>query len=488
MRTVFSICATWLFLSVCCLAAASTTVTSLEVRSGEITIALSSPTRFGVQRARYPDQLVISLPNCRLSDSVSLSDLSAPWFERVQADTTRSGELRLRFLLRGSTRPEVFAPPRTNRIVVTPGRSEQGYSPAPPPVPTATGAAVTTQPPEAEAPSMGPSVSGFAYEPSSPTTGRLVISLSGAVRPQVFYLKTDPSRPRLVVDLPGASVGRESVQPPQNNLVKLIRSGQFNDAARIVLDVSGPVAYSVSTEPYPFRVVVDVRPADPQSDGPQSALGSISDKTSEPPAISRPPGMPRRLQGLLVVVDPGHGGSQKGAVGPSGLREKDVNLDIALRLKQLLLDAGANPVLTREDDSTLADLHTRPLLANQLGAALFISIHCNSNPGTSKLRGTETYFHMQNPVSRSLAACIQRGVTRTAGTKDRGIRSDSIRFPRSGFAVLRGASVPAVLVEVAYINNPDDEKLLSDPEFRQRVAEGILSGVRLYIEGDALQE
>jgi len=470
------------------LADASTTVTSLEVRSGEVTVVLSSPTQYQVQRARYPDQLVISIPNCRVSDSVSLSNISAPWFDRIQADTTQSRELRLRFLLRGSIRPEVFAPPRASRIVITPGRTEHAYTSEPPPDPRPTSNTDARQPADTQIASARPSVTEFVYEPSSPTTGRLVISLSGAVRPQVFFLKSDPSRPRLVVDLPGASVDRQSIQPPQNDFVKLVRSGPFNDGARVVLDLSGPVSYAVSTESYPCRVLVEVRPADPKSEGPGATQAPSREQPSPPATISRPPGMPRQLQGLLIVVDPGHGGSQKGAIGPSGLREKDVNLDIAVRLKRLLLNVGANPVLTREDDSTLADLYTRPLLANQLGAALFISIHCNSNPGSSKLRGTETYYHMQNPVSRSLAACIQHGVTRTAGTNDRGIRSDSIRFPRSGFAVLRGASVPAALVEVAYINNPDDEKLLSDPEFRQRVAEGILAGLRLYIEGDIPRE
>ncbi|MGQ9697836.1 MAG: N-acetylmuramoyl-L-alanine amidase [Armatimonadota bacterium] len=490
MRTACFIFAAWLLLSAHCLAAASTTITSLEVRSGEITITLSSPSRFEVQRARYPDQLVIALPRCRLSESVSLSSISAPWFDRVQADATASGELRLRFLLRGTSRPEVFAPPRTNRIVITPGRTEHGYAPALPPPDNSevrtSSEASDGQPARPQPVSERPAVTEFAYEPTSPTSGRLLISLSGAVRPQVFFLKTDPARPRLVVDLPGASISRLSVQPPDNELVKLVRSGPFNDGARVVLDAAGPLSYSVTTEAYPYRVVVEVRRADPPPLA--ASLEPNAGGTTRPLTISRPAGMPRQLQGLVVVVDPGHGGSQKGAVGPNGLCEKDVNLDIALRLKRILLDAGANPVLTREDDSTLADLSLRPLLANQLGAAVFISIHCNSNPGSSKLRGTETYYHMQNPISRSLAACIQRGVTGTAGTNDRGIRSDSIRFPRSGFAVLRGASVPAVLVEVAYINNPDDERLLSDPGFRQRVAEGILAGLRLYIEGDAVQE
>lgn len=523
MRAVLLICAFMFSLARCTLAWASATVTSINLQSGELTIRFSSPVSYTVHRYRYPDQLVITVDKCQAPQGIHLQSIRAPWLESVKADPGVNGELRLRLFLNGNYRPEVFGLPPTNQIVIIPGRAESSYSSATPPSPqvqiqprpqqTSRSGKTNIQrpqltppaPPEANqepspkpevstqpATTERPNVSSLRYEPKDQNSGTLLIDLTGAVRPRVFYLDTDPNRLRVVVDLPGAVVNEQTIQlreaseasgsaepasSPQNEqLAERIRTGMFQGSARVVLDVNKPVKFSVQTQPYPPRVSVEVTASE------QPSAEPLQPPPSAEQAIVRPPWLQRQLQGLTVVIDPGHGGSHKGAIGPSGLLEKDVNLDIALRLHNLLTQAGVNAFLTRTNDVTIGP-GARPIMANKLGAAVFISIHCNSNPATNRLRGTETYYHMQQPTSRSLAACIQRGVTETAGTKNRGIRSDSIRFPRSGFAALRSAEMPAVLVEVAYINNPEDEKLLADPQFRQRVAEGILNGLRLYIEG-----
>ncbi|MGC8832561.1 MAG: N-acetylmuramoyl-L-alanine amidase [Armatimonadota bacterium] len=517
MRAVLLIGVSLLSLARCSWAWASAAVTSINLQSGELTIRFSSPVSYTVHRYRYPDQLVITIDKCQAPHGMDLQSIRTPWLESVKADPGANGELRLRLFLNGNHRPEVFGLPPTKQIVVVPGRVESGYtSPSPqvqiqsrpqqtsrsggpniqrpqPNYPTPLEAnqetpskpIVSTQPAVAER----PTVSSLRYEPKDQNSGLLLIGLTGAVRPRVFYLDTDPNRLRVVVDLPGATVSEQTIpiaaeadglsEPSHQEgqqLASRIRTGMFQGSARVVLDVNKPVKFSTQLLSYPPQVAVEVTASD------VPGAESLQPPPSTTQAIVRPPWLQRQLQGLTIVIDPGHGGSHKGAVGPSGLLEKDVNLDIALRLYNLLTQAGVNAVLTRSSDVTIGP-GARPAIANKLGAAVFISIHCNSNPATNRLRGTETYYHMQQPTSRSLAACIQRGVTETAGTKNRGIRSDSIRFPRSGFAALRGAEMPAVLVEVAYINNPEDEKLLADPQFRQRVAEGILNGLRLYVEG-----
>lgn len=180
-------------------------------------------------------------------------------------------------------------------------------------------------------------------------------------------------------------------------------------------------------------------------------------------------GKPPLLQGVTIVLDPGHGGSSSGAVGPAGQREKDVALDIALGLAGLLRDNGATVVLTRNDDSTVS-LQKRIELANSSNGLLFLSIHCNGfeDPGAN---GTETYYYRQ--VDRPLAETLQKELL-ALGRHNRGSKYGA-------FYVLKYAKMSSLLVEVAFITNPQEERLLADPLFRRKAAEKLLAGiVRLF--------
>ncbi len=191
------------------------------------------------------------------------------------------------------------------------------------------------------------------------------------------------------------------------------------------------------------------------------------------PPRRRPPLPSRSLGGRMaqVVVDPGHGGRDPGAIGPSGLQEKDVNLDIALKVAQYLREAGARVVLTRNADFYVS-LPARTAMANRLRAKCFVSIHCNAHPVHGSRRGVEVYYYHSH--SFALAKAIHDRMVGELGLKDGGIR-------RRRFYVLRHTAMPSALVEVAYIDHPEEEALLSDPDFRERAARAIADGILDYL-------
>jgi N-acetylmuramoyl-L-alanine amidase len=189
------------------------------------------------------------------------------------------------------------------------------------------------------------------------------------------------------------------------------------------------------------------------------------------------------LAGKIVVIDPGHGGRDTG--GAAGLHpdfyEKNITLAIGLRLRDVLTQNGATVIMTRTDDSFPA-LESRPALANARHADYFISIHADDSAiGRNTLAGTTVYFHGHNSVCRLMASDIGRRVSETSGISYNGVKTDFIRFPNFGFAVLRGSDMPAVLVETGYMNNDHDLAKLRDDGAQQRIAVGITAGLRDFI-------
>jgi N-acetylmuramoyl-L-alanine amidase len=217
-----------------------------------------------------------------------------------------------------------------------------------------------------------------------------------------------------------------------------------------------------------------------------------------------------------IVIDAGHGGHDTGTIGPTGLMEKDLCLDVALRLGKIIQQRlpGADIVYTRSDD-TFIPLEERTNIANQAKADLFISIHANSSQDHAA-RGVETYYlnlkgsaeamevaarenasseqgvhdledlvkkiarnekideskEFAEDIQDSLAKRMQKA---SKTVKDRGVR-------KAPFVVLIGADMPSILTEISFLSNPADEKLLKQPEYRQRVAEGLYQGVASYLQ------
>ena len=217
-----------------------------------------------------------------------------------------------------------------------------------------------------------------------------------------------------------------------------------------------------------------------------------------------------------IVIDPGHGGHDTGTIGPTGLMEKDLCLDVALRLGKIIDQRlpGADVVYTRSDD-TFVPLEERTNIANQAKADLFISIHANSSRDTGA-RGIETYYLNLKGTSEAMEVAARENATAQEGVHDleslvkriaqtekideskefatdiqeslsnriqktsKSVRDRGVR--KAPFVVLIGADMPSILTEISFLSNPADEKLLKQPEQRQRVAEGLYQGISSYLQ------
>lgn len=190
------------------------------------------------------------------------------------------------------------------------------------------------------------------------------------------------------------------------------------------------------------------------------------------------------VSGKKVVIDAGHGGDDPGAKSAAGLREKEINLDVALQLKKYLSRVGVYCVMTRETDRDFfnvpdgssfkkrRDLLYRARIANESGADLFISIHGNSFP-ESIYHGAQVFYDRDDPRSRRLAQAIQNHLVKELGPNH--------RRPKPGnFRVLTETKMPGVTIEVGFLSNPEEARLLGEPHYRDRIAEAISHGVIAY--------
>jgi len=176
--------------------------------------------------------------------------------------------------------------------------------------------------------------------------------------------------------------------------------------------------------------------------------------------------------GITICIDPGHGGRDVGAIGPSGLLEKHVNFDIATRLRDKLAGSGFRVVMTREDD-TKKTLEEIANFANSSNADLFISIHNNSHSAREKC-GTETFYNAGSPGGAQFAGCINAKTIEQIGTLNRGVKS-------ANYKQLINTKMTSALIEGAFISNPEEEAKLNDAGFRDKIATGIYNGIVDYL-------
>lgn len=228
------------------------------------------------------------------------------------------------------------------------------------------------------------------------------------------------------------------------------------------------------------------------------------------------------LKNKTVVIDPGHGGYDPGTIGRSGLREKSVNLDVANRLYKLLKNEGVNVIMTRSTDSFIS-LEKRVEIANNAGADIFLSIHSNANnkrnlngfevyyissevsdytraidsAKNSKLNMSESCFAKNNIYLKAILWDMIYSFSRAesvelanaiCGEAASGMNVKILGVKGARFAVLRGAQIPAVLVEIGFLSNANEERLLKNSYYRQQVAEAISCGVISYIKTYAFAE
>ena len=198
------------------------------------------------------------------------------------------------------------------------------------------------------------------------------------------------------------------------------------------------------------------------ADDTRSANGSLSSKNENTTG-----------PGFKIVIDPGHGGQDPGAKGTSGQYEKDFTLQLALKVKELAeRETQLQIFLTRTDDRTISSIdRERPKFANHLGADLFISIHGNTYTDPSVF-GTETFYYREE--SLPFATIMHKNLLNATGSKDRGVKKEA-------FFVVKDTVMPAVLLEVGYLTNPNEEQKMWKDDYQYRVASSIIEGINEYL-------
>lgn len=334
--------------------------------------------------------------------------------------------------------------------------------------------------------------------------GRVVVHLSGPTTFQAGALAKDASNSkdaRIYVDIDRAKVKGVKREIEVGGAIKRVRVAPRDKGARIVLDLAESLSRKVYYLPEPFRIVIDATNS-------AAATGAAA---ASPGALKR------------VAIDPGHGGHDSGAVGPTGLTEKEVALDVARRAASLLSsELNLETILTRDDD-VFIPLEERTARANAFHADLFVSIHCNASEN-GDARGIEVFVldhdrdmnransriaALENGVrsktldgaldaemasiasrlrsgeigasSRRLGLLLEKSALASLGSRYADINDHGLKS--AGFYVLMGAEMPAVLFETSFISNPEDEARLAKADYRQNLADAVVNAIRAYREG-----
>ncbi len=349
---------------------------------------------------------------------------------------------------------------------------------------------------------------------------RVVLDVDG-VRDYAVSLTKKPTR--LVIELYPAAY--------RGNAIKTETARKNKSAESAVVEAGTAPAAVLSKQLADDTIAVkETPPAAPAGKTlPEPSKTSLTQSAKNRPDLVQPVAAPMptrdgqstltRALGLKIsriVIDAGHGGHDTGTIGPTGLMEKDLCLDVALRLGKLIEQKlpGADVVYTRSDD-TFIPLEERTHIANDAKADLFVSIHANSSPDHGA-RGVETYYlnmkgspeamevaARENAVSqegihdledlvmkiartekidesKELAEDVQDSLSKRIQKTAKPVRNRGVR--KAPFVVLIGADMPSILTEISFLSNPADEQLLKKPEHRQHIAEGVFQGVSAYLE------
>lgn len=350
-----------------------------------------------------------------------------------------------------------------------------------------------------------------------PDHTRLVIDLKG----HIHFKKRSTTKPEQVVfELDNTRLSTQAYKKTQRKgfpqVVQLAR--QWNKPVTITVDLSTLDKYQVLTLKNPNRLVLDLFPS--------SAPPPPRTKPAPPQVVKKPAPKPKRLtpikvvptakprNPLLIVIDPGHGGKDPGALGRKGTREKDIVLKVSRQLKAMIAERlNAKVLMTREKDIFI-ELEDRAKFANSKKADLFVSIHVNSHPKQS-VKGLEIYHFGKASDPRALEVSARENGT---PLKDNGpawqfILADVLADKKidesrdlawiarkalvgklrkhykikdhgvktAPFFVLRMTTMPSILAEIAFVSNPTEEKLITGKTYQKRVAEGIFQGIKAYI-------
>ncbi|HEX7519208.1 MAG TPA: N-acetylmuramoyl-L-alanine amidase, partial [Candidatus Deferrimicrobium sp.] len=389
---------------------------------------------------------------------------------------------------------------------------------------------------------------------------RVAIDTGEEVSWQANTLRADPERslpPRIFIDIRGAGIRDEILRKPvevRNGLLRQVRAGRFDrDTVRVVIELERESTYRVFALPGPFRIIVDIDgegeipvllaspeavappgpiaaesspedpappPVTPPVSPPTPSAGSAVPSATPPiPPVDSPRAAasypsPIRKHRVRVMIDTGHGGKDPGAIGPTGLKEKDVVLAIGRKIREKLSRSGEFDVRMTRDEDVFIPLEERTAMANKGRADLFVSLHINASPNR-RAEGFSTYVLSRGASNREdlelaarengvpirklqgvkfiiddmftgarkneslrLAKTVNDAVVRHVSTLYPG--AQSLGLKQAPFYVLVGARMTAVLVEASFISNLREESRLRDPSCLDGIADGVVEAVRYY--------
>lgn len=465
-----------------------------------VAIDLGDDVKFEAARVPNPDRIYFDLHGAKLSPDLigkSFNVTDDGFLKRIRAAQATGDMTRVVLDVSDVTEYSAFLLPNPYRLIIDihgkksreegTGKREEKTEPA-----------IEVAPAAAPTASAAANISGLP--PMAPTDGG------------------DAVRPIVPAPQPFAVAASKPAAKPVPNTVAVAKPATTSEVTAVsfspgkVEATTAPTSKPiVATVPTPRDVAVATRTTRPKAD--TAAPAKAAEKTADgETSLIRALG----LKINRIVIDAGHGGHDSGTLGADGIEEKDVVLDVALRVGKLLHERlGAEIIYTRSDD-TFIPLETRTAIANKAQADLFLSIHANSSQD-STARGVEVYYlnftsdptaldvaARENAVSgasvhqlsdlvkkitlkdkisesREFAADVEgslfAGLTKgNSGLKDRGVK-------KAPFVVLIGANMPSILAEISFVTNPRDAEQLRQPEYRQRVAESLYAGVAKYESG-----
>jgi len=318
----------------------------------------------------------------------------------------------------------------------------------------------------------------------TPNGTRITLTLTGPVAFEWHRLGDPDDRYWLDIDH-AVLVGAAQTFQSKLAFIKEIKVSQHvldpDQVVRVSITPTQAIDVRVGTiagSPNEIGIEIENQPPDP--DAPIAGVGNtfVTAQASAPPQ----PVLPARTDPTLIVIDPGHGGSDPGSLNPAyGLTESHITLDIAKRLEADLKHQGWHVVMTRDGNYDVGDpngsdaqeLQARCDVANAAGARLFVSVHINSSVSAAPNGGTTYYWH---PNDRGLAEAVQNDMIAASG-----ITADGVI--RNNFYVIHHTKMPSILVEVAYLSNPHDATLLARESFLDHVAAGIARGIADFTGG-----
>jgi len=496
-----------------------------------VAIDLQDEVQYEASRVPGPDRIFFDLHGSRLSPELigkSVEVTDDGFLKRIRAAQFSNDVTRIVLDVSDVSEYSAFLLPNPWRLIIDIHGKKPGTLPAPSMIATQHAPPVTTHP--APPPTINATSPQTVATATAPTVQNVPRKTQRTSQPAATVTQTPSTIPQPVATAtntnataPGSSLKDIAALDRQPNRVKATR---HPTTAPVVQSVSG-----TTPEAQPNELEAINNPAPPPSaPAPTPSVSNkrnssktppLADTNAAPGHVAAPTATGERSMvralGLKIgriVVDAGHGGHDSGTLGPGGIEEKDVVLDVALRLGKLLKQRlGADVIYTRDDD-TFIPLETRTAIANKAQADLFISVHANSSSDPSA-RGVETYYlnfttsadalevaarenavsdqsihqlsdlvkkiTLQDKISesREFASDVEQSLYSgledgNPGLKDRGVK-------KAPFVVLIGANMPSILAEISFLTNPDDAHELHEPEYRERIAESLYRGVERYV-------